>query len=95
MTTERIMQIINLADECNSKLYVGITYSHSKWSDDIHISMFYTASKDRPSEYRVFSTFYIGPEDEVKNDTNLEKAEAFMRMLLATAEHCEEMRREV
>lgn len=89
MTRERFNHLLDMVDELNEKLKVDASLDHSKYGDRLHITLFYV-----PTVSRVFNTYkYMTSDwDYTGNDTDLIKGEAFMRMLLASAEHFPEMR---
>lgn len=94
MTRERLIHLLDLVDEVNDRCYVNAIMSHSAYDDELHISLFYASTKGC-NLYRFFSTYPYGYEsyNSTINDADLVKGEAFLRLLLASAEHCEVMRR--
>lgn len=89
MTRERFLRLYDLADEVNRKVDASVSVRHSRFSDDIFISLFY--SNEVISFYE---DGYINPDLNMHEDPDFTKAEAFMRMLLESAKHCKEMRGE-
>lgn len=88
MTRERFGQLFDLVDEVNRKVNANVSIEHGKRQDSVHIMMFYV------DEGRTFFTEYgFEDYDVTNNDDDLVKAECFLRLLLASAEHCEVMRR--
>lgn len=89
MTRERLNHLLDLVDELNEKLYVNASLEHSKLEENLHITMFYAGK----GVSRVFNTYHIGYDsyDNTYADEDLIKGEAFMRMLLASAQHCPQM----
>lgn len=92
MKRERLNHLLDMVDELNEKAYVSASLQHGKYSDDIHITIFYTG---KDASMRTFTTYDIGYQayNNTFNDKDLIKAEAFLRMLLAATQHCEAMRR--
>lgn len=86
MTKERFSELFNLVDEVNKKVYAAVSLEHCKWNDRVHISLFYS------QESRTFTNDKFTYDGCVLDDADMTCAEAFMKLLLASAEHYEPMR---
>lgn len=87
MTRHRLIELINLVDDFNRKVYANATFSHDRYGDEIHITMHYCR------EGVCFTTCDGDTRRIIRyNDSDLVKAEAFMKMLMASAEHYEPMK---
>lgn len=93
MTRERFCHLLNVVDEVNSKVDVAASIEHGRFDDRVHITMFYAPVNGNVTsiEFTNSSNFHTH-DDIIYGDTDLIKCEAFMRMLIASAEHCEVMR---
>ena len=86
----RIAELMELIDLFNQQFNGIATLSLTSRGADIHVTMCHV----RKSSYKCFETEDTFPASwhNVCGDTNLEKAEAFMKMLIRAADHCEAMR---
>ena len=86
----RIEELMLLIDLFNKQFNGIATLSLTSRGADIHVTMCHM----RKSSYKCFETEDTFPASwhNVCGDTNLEKAEAFMKMLIRAADHCEAMR---
>lgn len=77
MTRERLNDLISLADAVNNTVDCAVSLRIGKYDVQVLISMFWC------DEYMFFSTStHLTPNyNEVYEDQNLEKAEAFLRSL--------------
>lgn len=89
MTIQRLVELVELVDEFNSKVYADASLEHDKFSDSIHITMFYN---NPTSSVAFYTSDGSSHENIYHGDKNLEKAEAFMRMLMKSAEYYEPMK---
>ncbi len=90
MTRTRYLNLMDLIDEFNAQVNAVASISYGHDEESIHISMFYV------DEYHSFTTDNCIPGwyNSTHGDTDLLKAEAFMRMLMQSAQFCEVMRRD-
>ena len=93
MTRERLNHLLDMVDEVNSKVNAAVSIEHGKYDDRIHITMFYARVNGEATSVE-FTDYKFGSTHDfiIHEDTDLIKGEAFMRLLLASAEHCEVMR---
>ena len=94
MTRERLMELAELVDVVNEKLDVCASIEHSKYSDEIHVVMFFMKPNGERYPSKWFTTDYVGGDDWVTCDKDLEKAEKYLRDLLKQAEANDFMREE-
>lgn len=86
------MQLIDLIDTFNQKVRAAARLDYGKYENSIQVTLLYF---NEPIG-TVFSDFPWGLQEPgfVRDDNDLTKAEAYMNMLLSTAEHCEMMQEE-
>jgi len=90
MTNLRFLQLKALVDECNEKVRCSASIQHDAFEDRIFIAMFWSY------EYHSFvarNKNLISNYNSTNDDDDMTQAEAFMRMLIKSAESNEEMRR--
>lgn len=88
MTRERFGQLYDLVDAVNLKVKASASIEHCKLRDTVRIMLFYV---DEPHTF--YTDYGFDDYTITNNDDDLVKAECFLRTLLASAEHCEVMRR--
>ena len=81
MTIQRFTELYKVVDDLNSHNEYCGTLSHCSYEDEIHITMFNTGS-----HLCFYTSQGVNYLNGIHNDKNLEKAEAFMRMLIRQAE---------
>ena len=86
----RIAELMELIDLFNQQFNGIATLSLTSRGADIHVTMCHV----RKSSYKCFETEDAFPASwhNVCGDADLVKAEAFMKMLIRAADHCEAMR---
>ena len=86
----RIAELMELIDLFNQQFNGIATLSLTSRGADIHVTMCHV----RKSSYKCFETEDTFPASwhNVCGDTNLEKAEAYMKMLIRSADYCKAMR---
>lgn len=93
MTKERLLYLSELVDRVNKEVNATVSLEYSRYSS-LHVTIFYCG---RETASRMFDE-HEGIENRYPDltfgDTHLEKAEKFLRVLLASAEHYPPMRRE-
>lgn len=90
MTHERLLYLAHLVDRVNTELnvYADISYGR-QYMNHLHISMFYV----QPIVSRSFwESEGCDNPTMTNNDTELMKAECFLRLLLNSAKHYAPMR---
>lgn len=90
MTKDRFFQLADIADECSRKVNCLVTIDHNIDQERIFISMFYC------DEYHCFTNDQRFPSqyyNHTPDTPDLTNAEAFMRLLMKSAEHFEPMAR--
>ena len=86
MTKERLNYLIDIADECSRKTGCVASVMHSIDEDNVFVSMLPNEEYHSFTTYRLHANRY----NSTKDDGDLTKAEAFMRMLIKQAEFKEE-----
>lgn len=86
----RIAELMELIDLFNQQFNGIATLSLTSRVADIHVTMCHV----RKSSYKCFETEDAFPASwhNVCGDANLEKAEAYMKMLIRSADYCKAMR---
>lgn len=86
----RIEELMTLVDLFNQQFNGLVSMELCKNAANIHVTMCHA----HKGNYKFFSTEDLNQPDSrfVYNDTNLEKAEAFLRMLIRSADYCKAMR---
>ena len=86
----RIAELMELIDLFNQQFHGLVSMELCKNAANIHVTMCHA----HKGNYKFFSTEDLNQPDSrfVYNDTNLEKAEAFLRMLIRSADYCKAMR---
>lgn len=86
----RIAELMELIDLFNQQFNGLATLSLTSRGADIHVTTCHTSK----SSYKRFETEDTFPASwhNVCGDTNLEKAEAYMKMLIRSADYCKAMR---
>lgn len=92
MSHERLLYLAHLVDRINTEVDAAASITYEKFSNHIHITIF--AGKTNSIGSRTFdeSTYSKSEYDMTYGDKDLVKAEAFMRMLLRSAQYYPPMR---
>jgi len=92
MTHERLLYLAHLVDRVNTEINASAAIQYGKNDQSIYILMFYAKMDGDYGWHAFHSSDGYSTYESTNNDTNLVKAECFMRMLLRSARLNERLR---
>lgn len=92
MTHERLLYLAHLVDRVNTEINASAAIQYGKNDQSIYILMFYAKMGGDHGWHAFHSSDGYSTYESTNNDTNLVKAECFMRMLLRSARFNERLR---
>lgn len=92
MTHERLLYLAHLVDRVNTEINASAAIQYGKNDQSIYILMFYAKMGGDYGWHAFHSSDGYSTYESTNNDTDLVKAECFMRMLLRSARFNERLR---